>query len=164
MARQDKNTTAEQSAVVENKEVLEVPAVVETSKDEASVVEALEKKLADTEAELETVKQELAELKENSAIEKQAFLSDWNNLTGDYESVKKELAELKAKYSETPEETVEETPAVEFKYKGENYVFAKKAPKVIRVNGKELSQEEIAEDDEALLELIGGKSSLIIKK
>lgn len=132
MAKQVKSTTAEQSAVVENKEVLEAPAVVETSKDEGSVVEALEKKLADTEAELEAVKQE--------------------------------LAELKAKYSETPEETVEETPAVEFKYKGENYVFAKKAPKVIRVNGKELSQEEIAEDDEALLELIGGKSSLIIKK
>lgn len=132
MAKQVKSTTAEQSAVVENKEVLEVPAVVEASKDEGSVVEALEKKLADTEAELETVKQE--------------------------------LAELKTEYSETAEETVEETPAVEFKYKGENYVFAKKAPKVIRVNGKELSQEEIAEDDEALLELIGGKSSLIIKK
>lgn len=163
MAKQVKSTTAEQSAVVENKEVIEVPAVVETSKDEGSVVEALEKKLADTEAELEAVKQELAELTKTPA-EQQAFPSDWNTLTEDYESLKKELAELKAKYTEASEETVEETPEVEFKYKGENYVFAKKAPKVIRVNGKELSQEEIAEDDEALLELIGGKSSLIIKK
>ena len=44
-----------------------------------------------------------------------------------------------------------------------NYKFTDDAPKVLLIGGESLSQEEIANDEELLLQLIGGHSPLISK-
>ena len=51
----------------------------------------------------------------------------------------------------------------EFEFEGEKYAFADDAPELILLNGKGVSQKEIAKDEDLKLQLIGGKSSLIIK-
>ena len=58
---------------------------------------------------------------------------------------------------------VSEAPA-SFEFEGEKYQFSESAPQHILLNGKGVSQKEIAKDDELKLQLIGGNLSLIIKK
>ena len=50
-----------------------------------------------------------------------------------------------------------------FIFRGKHYRFADDAPKVILFAGEALSQEEIANDEDLLLQLIGGHSPLISK-
>ena len=65
----------------------------------------------------------------------------------------------------TPEEPTEEAPhkGHEFTFRDVNYKFTDDAPKVLLIGGESLSQEEIANDEELLLQLIGGHSPLINK-
>ena len=62
-----------------------------------------------------------------------------------------------------PEEPTAEAPhkGHEFTFRNVNYKFTDDAPKVLRIGGEALSQEEIANDEELLLQLIGGQSPLI---
>ncbi len=53
---------------------------------------------------------------------------------------------------------------LDFSFRGEEYHFVDGAPESFRFEGKVWSQKEIIEDEEALVMLIGGKSSLIEKK
>ena len=63
----------------------------------------------------------------------------------------------------TPEEPTAETPhkGHEFTFRNVNYKFTDDAPQVLRIGGEALSQEEIANDEDLLLQLIGGQSPLI---
>lgn len=65
----------------------------------------------------------------------------------------------------TPEKPTEEAPRKghEFTFRDVNYKFTDDAPQVLRIGGEALSQEEIANDEELLLQLIGGHSPLINK-
>lgn len=65
----------------------------------------------------------------------------------------------------TPEKPTEEAPhkGHEFTFRNVNYKFTDDAPKVLLIGGESLSQEEIANDEELLLQLIGGHSPLINK-
>lgn len=64
-----------------------------------------------------------------------------------------------------PEEPTAEAPhkGHEFTFRNVNYKFTDDAPQVLRIGGEALSQEEIANDEELLLQLIGGHSPLISK-
>lgn len=63
----------------------------------------------------------------------------------------------------TPEKPTEEAPRKghEFTFRNVNYKFTDDAPQVLRIGGEALSQEEIANDEDLLLQLIGGQSPLI---
>jgi len=65
----------------------------------------------------------------------------------------------------TPEKPTEEAPRKghEFTFRNVSYKFADDAPEMILIGGEALSQEEIANDEELLLQLIGGQSPLINK-
>ena len=64
-----------------------------------------------------------------------------------------------------PEEPTEEVPRKghEFTFRNVNYKFADDAPQMLLIGGEALSQEEIANDEDLLLQLIGGQSPLINK-
>lgn len=65
----------------------------------------------------------------------------------------------------TPKKPTEETPRKghEFTFRNVSYKFADDAPQMLLIGGEALSQEEIANDEELLLQLIGGHSPLINK-
>ena len=63
------------------------------------------------------------------------------------------------------EKPTEEAPhkGHEFTFRDVNYKFTDDAPKVLLIGGDALSQEEITNDEELLVQLIGGHSPLISK-
>ena len=65
----------------------------------------------------------------------------------------------------TPEKPTEEAPRKghEFTFRNVSYKFADDAPQMLLIGGEALSQEEIANDEDLLLQLIGGNSPLINK-
>lgn len=65
----------------------------------------------------------------------------------------------------TPEKPTEEAPRKghEFTFRNVSYKFADDAPQMLLIGGEALSQEEIANDEDLLLQLIGGQSPLINK-
>lgn len=65
----------------------------------------------------------------------------------------------------TPEKPTEEAPRKghEFTFRNVSYKFADDAPQMLLIGGEALSQEEIANDEDLLLQLIGGHSPLINK-
>jgi len=65
----------------------------------------------------------------------------------------------------TPEKPTEEAPRKghEFTFRDVRYKFTDDAPEMLLIGGESLSQEEIANDEELLLQLIGGHSPLINK-
>ncbi len=78
------------------------------------------------------------------------------------ETKKSELADvetsLEVKNSTNQEEIIEE-----FKFEGKKYAFSDDAPQVINFGGQKFTRKEITENEEILLQLIGGNSSLIKK-
>ena len=50
-----------------------------------------------------------------------------------------------------------------FSFRGKQYQFAEDAPLQILFGGERYTQEELAADEEALVQLIGGGSALIVK-
>lgn len=78
----------------------------------------------------------------------------------------KEVALREEKVSEKEAEVLEvakPAKAVKITFEGEKYGFARHAPQTIRIDDVVYTQEEIAKNEEILLSLIGGNSSLIIK-
>lgn len=111
--------------------------------------------------ELEKVALELQE-KEASLDEKeQILLSKEIDLNQKEKQLNKKEKEL-AKKSAAPKESKPE-PGLEGEFEGETYKFLDSAPKTISVNGKGYSQQEIFDDPDLALELIGGNSGLIVK-
>lgn len=74
-----------------------------------------------------------------------------------------QLDQYKEQLKGTPEKPTEEAPRKghEFTFRNVNYKFTDDAPQVLRIGGEALSQEEIANDEDLLLQLIGGQSPLI---
>lgn len=136
------------------KEAKKVADVVEETTSDTTEkvvdIQEIEAYNAALQAENETLKAEIATLEakitelETQILELQTF-------------------ELKNETSEISE-TSEPEKGVEFDFRDEKYAFSDDAPKNILFNGEAYSQEEISKDEEILLHLIGGNSSLIIKK
>lgn len=76
-----------------------------------------------------------------------------------------QLDQYEAQLKGTPEKPTEEPPRKghEFTFRNVSYKFADDAPEMLLIGGEALSQEEIANDEELLLQLIGGHSPLINK-
>ncbi|HAD80399.1 MAG TPA: hypothetical protein DCF99_14890 [Flavobacteriaceae bacterium] len=102
----------------------------------------------------ETEKTEFEKEKANFELEKQTFETAKVELEA-REKALEQKSEVKSEKKLTP---------VSFEFEGEKYQFSESAPQSILLNGKGVSQKEIAKDDELKLQLIGGNSSLIIKK
>ena len=76
-----------------------------------------------------------------------------------------QLNQLEEQLNGKPEEPTAEAPhkGHEFTFRNVNYKFADDAPQILLIGGEALSQEEIANDEDLLLQLIGGQSPLINK-
>ena len=76
-----------------------------------------------------------------------------------------QLDQYEAQLKGTPEKPTEKAPRKghEFTFRDVNYKFTDDAPEMLLIGGEALSQEEIANDEELLLQLIGGHSPLISK-
>ena len=76
-----------------------------------------------------------------------------------------QLDQYEAQLKGTPEKPTEEAPRKghEFTFRNVSYKFADDAPQMLLIGGEALSQEEIANDEDLLLQLIGGHSPLINK-
>lgn len=76
-----------------------------------------------------------------------------------------QLNQLEEQLNGKPEEPTAEAPhkGHEFTFRNVRYKFTDDAPQVLRIGGEALSQEEIANDEDLLLQLIGGQSPLISK-
>ncbi|WP_313373746.1 hypothetical protein [Chishuiella sp.] len=148
-----------------------------------------EEQLIERESVLKIAEQKLSDDQENFVFEKNKFeeeksafeiaKADLENETAEFNVAKKNLAELSLEvekekaYLESREKALEhnselksqkKSDPVSFEFEGEKYQFSESAPQSILLNGKGVSQKEIAKDDELKLQLIGGNSSLIIKK
>lgn len=106
-----------------------------------------------------TSKEELLAAKESELDEKEVELTTKES---DLNTKEVELTEREANLSEeTEEETI--VPGFEFKFRDEDYKFTDTAPKKILFSGVTYTQEELAKDEDAIVQLIGGNSSLIEK-
>lgn len=89
----------------------------------------------------------------------------------DSEEEKEDLKELLEQAHEKiealqggPTTEVEKAEPLSFEFEGEQYQFSEEAPALILINGTGVTQTEIIEDEELVLQLIGGNSGLILKK
>ena len=73
------------------------------------------------------------------------------------------LREASQEGAGTPEVSEEKREGHAFSFRGKQYQFADDAPLQILFGGERYTQEELAADEEALVQLIGGGSALIVK-
>ena len=73
------------------------------------------------------------------------------------------LREASQEGAGTPEVSEEKREGHAFSFRGKKYQFADDAPLQILFGGERYTQEELAADEEALVQLIGGGSALIVK-
>ena len=75
------------------------------------------------------------------------------------------LAEIEAgqEVASAPKVSEEKRAGHAFSFRGKQYQFADDAPLQILFGGERYTQEELAADEEALVQLIGGGSALIVK-
>lgn len=103
-------------------------------------------------------------LTEEQLFAKEAELKTQSeNLAKERADFEAEKAEFEAGKSEAPKAEEVQEP-VSFDYEGEDWIFTNEAPRTILWAGSPVTQEEIAKDEDLKLQLIGGKSNLIIKK
>ena len=65
--------------------------------------------------------------------------------------------------ADAPKVSEEKKAGHAFSFRGKQYQFADDAPLQILFGGERYTQEELATDEEALVQLIGGGSALIVK-
>lgn len=65
--------------------------------------------------------------------------------------------------ADAPKVSEEKKAGHAFSFRGKKYQFADDAPSQILFGGERYTQEELAADEEALVQLIGGGSALIVK-
>ena len=73
------------------------------------------------------------------------------------------LREASQEGAGAPEVSEEKREGHAFSFRGKKYQFADDAPLQILFGGEHYTQEELAADEEALVQLIGGGSALIVK-
>lgn len=145
------------------------------AKDTQKAVPLTEEQLIEKEAALKILEEALAEDAKTFVLDKEKFDVDksaFENEKAQFEEEKAAFETSKANL-EAREKALEgkaevksekKVDPVAFEFEGEKYQFTPSAPQHILLNGKGISQKEIAKDDELKLQLIGGNSSLIIKK
>ena len=94
---------------------------------------------------------------------REEYLNEYESRLTERESQLDEREE--ALTAQAPEESQEEIPqeGVEFEFREVHYKFANDAPKILLIGSEALTQEQIAKDEDLLLQLIGGRSPLIVK-
>lgn len=113
---------------------------------------------------LEKLRTEL-EQRETAVSEKETQLAEKEQELQDFEQVLKEKeAELEQREN-SKEQNIEPTAegSVQFRFGDETYRFRDNTPKKVRVFGQVLTQEQIAQDEDVILQLVVGKSNLIEK-
>ncbi len=116
--------------------------------------------LSEKETEFLELKSDFDERKETLAAlestlnKKQDLLKKQEELLNERESALKE--------EKSPKPPIKKKP-IGFEFRGQKYKFSDDAPEKIRILGEVMSQKEIAKDEEVLVHLIGGNSSLIEK-
>lgn len=73
------------------------------------------------------------------------------------------LREATQEVASAPKVSEEKREGHAFSFRGKQYQFADDAPLQILFGGERYTQEELAADEEALVQLIGGGSALIVK-
>lgn len=104
---------------------------------------------------------------EKALKEKELSLKEWEqNLENkEQQLIQRETAlELREKDLNKKNTIPEKKHSAEvFSFGGEDYKFTDDAPKSIRIDGQILTQKQIIESEELLLQLVAGESSLIEK-
>lgn len=114
--------------------------------EKAVEVQELEAANVALQAEIETLRAEISKLEaKNTELEAQIF--EWQALENG------ETATIS-----------EPEKSIEFDFRGEKYKFSDDAPKHILFGGETYTQDEVSQDEDILLHLIGGKSPLIVKQ
>lgn len=131
------------------------------AKDTQKAVPLTEEQLIEKEAALKVAEQKLSDDQEKFVLEQNKFEEE----KAAFETAKADLeAREKALEEKAEVKSEKKVDPVTFEFEGEKYQFTASAPQHILLNGKGVSQKEIAKDDELKLQLIGGNSSLIVKK
>lgn len=136
---------------------------------QGTLVEATNETAEQSLAELEQLREDL-EQREQAISEKETELSEREKQLEQFEQILKEKeTELEQREQKStlisPKdfEKSEEITPVQFQFGDETYRFRDDVPLRIRVFGKILTQEQIAQDEDVILQLVVGKSNLIVK-
>lgn len=123
----------------------------EVSKEET--LKANEEALAKREQEVVTKEEALAKREQELATKEEALAKR------EQEVATKEEGLAKGTTKKTPKPQ----KGLDFTFRNEKYKFSDDAPVKIRFGGKVCTQKQLTEDEDALVELLGGNSSLIQK-
>lgn len=129
-------------------------------------VSAREKAAENREKEIATREEEVAsKATENAAlaVELQAKEELYSAAPEELETLRNEVKTLRAELAKAEDAPAKKTPGEKFKFDEVPHKFKDSAPKSIRINGVVMTQNEIIEDENALLQLVGGNSGLIEK-
>ncbi len=166
MAKEKANKTQQEQEASADVKQLEV-ALNEREKaldEKETALDEKESELRERESDLEiqegVLKDKETDLgeKEQGLKDKEAELSEKESALNKREEALKALEDK----SKTPKLPKKKKP-VGFEFRGQKYQFSASAPEKIRIFGEVMSQKEIAKDEEVLVHLIGGNSSLIEK-
>lgn len=124
-------------------------------------LESTETLLSEKEMYLLDKEEKLSE-KEETLLEKEAELTQKETELNEKKAVL-EAYEKALETEETSPSVLPKRQAVVFSFRGEKYQFADDAPSHILFEGRSFSQEDIIKEEDALVILIGGNSSLIEK-
>ncbi len=131
------------------------------AKDTQEAVPQTEEQLIERESALKIAEQKLSEDQENFVLEQNKLEKDKST----FETAKADLeAREKALKKNARVKSEEKSRPVSFEFEGEQYQFTDDAPQLINYGGQPFSQKEISENEEVLIQFIGGNSSLIVKK
>lgn len=158
MAKDNKNT--------EPKETLESTETLLSEKemyllDKEEKLAEKEEALLEREQNLLGKEEELTQ-KEAELKEKEATLNAFEEALAEREQ-KLQAEETTLLSHAQKEQPKQKKQSVVFEFRGEKYQFAADAPSHILFEGRSLSQEAIIKEEDALVILIGGNSSLIEK-
>lgn len=129
-----------------------------------------EEQLSAKETELNSLAETLAQEKKDFETEKEEFKNHVDSETqklsegfADLEEKQKEFDEKVAQLSETPEKEEKVVEPLKCTYDNEEYQFHPDAPELILFDGKGWTHQEIIENENVLLQIIGGGLGLITK-
>lgn len=106
----------------------------------------------------ETIQEELGK----AEAEKEELQELLNKKAKDYDTLNESYqATLDKIHVEKVVEEKKPVPGLKFTFRGRAYKFTDDAPKSILFNGNVVTQKQLAEDEESLLQLIGNRSGLI---
>lgn len=112
---------------------------------------------------IDNVREQALDKREEQLNAREEFLNEYDSRLTERELRLDEREEaLTAQVTEEPKRKPLQK-GIQFEFRGNQYQFVDDAPQVLLIGGENISQEEIAKDEELLLQLIGGRSPLIVK-